>query len=339
MNEPLCSVLSITYNHAPYIAQAIESFLAQETTFPFEIVIGEDCSTDGTREIVFDYAKRHPEIIRVVTSDKNVGIVPNFLRTFWACRGKYIAFCEGDDFWQQPKKLQIQTDFLQRNADYGMCHSDYDEIDEVTGHVAEARLRSSGTVHQTDEISVEMVLLGEYPMATATMFMRRSMIESIISNDPKSFDGRHVMADLQLRAGAAFHGKIKTIPLSTATYRRVHVSATRSPNFKNQLQLTESHYDAMMHLSCRYSCAKSVQELLHRKWASRLLRTAFLAADMDAAKRAVARFKNEGLCLPWSAHVCWLAMNWSVVGSLLHFIVALRRFSRNELLSFWFNPR
>ena len=81
MAEPLVSILCITYNHAAYISQAIESFLAQGTTFPFEIVVGEDCSTDGTREIVFDYAKRYPHLVRVMTSDRNVGAMSNFLRT------------------------------------------------------------------------------------------------------------------------------------------------------------------------------------------------------------------------------------------------------------------
>ncbi|HUU20551.1 MAG TPA: glycosyltransferase [Sedimentisphaerales bacterium] len=121
MKEPLVSVKMITYNHEPYIAQAIEGVLRQETSFPFELVIGEDCSTDGTLEIVFDYQKKYPDIIRVITSDQNVGMRKNGLRTQKACRGKYMALCEGDDYWTSPHKLQKQVDFLDNHAECSMC--------------------------------------------------------------------------------------------------------------------------------------------------------------------------------------------------------------------------
>ena len=106
MKDPLVSVHMVTYNHRPYIAQALEGALQQQTHFPFEVVIGEDCSTDGTRDIVFDYQKRYPELVRVITSDRNVGPNANGLRVSEACRGKYIAYCDGDDFWHHPRKLQ-----------------------------------------------------------------------------------------------------------------------------------------------------------------------------------------------------------------------------------------
>lgn len=121
MGTPFVSVCTITYNHENYIAQAIEGVLMQKTNFPFEIVIGEDCSTDGTREIVFDYARKYPNIIRIITSEKNVGMINNLNRTLNACKGKYIALCEGDDYWIDPYKLQKQVDFLEANPEYSMC--------------------------------------------------------------------------------------------------------------------------------------------------------------------------------------------------------------------------
>jgi glycosyltransferase involved in cell wall biosynthesis len=115
--KPLVSVKTITYNHAPYIRRCIEGVLMQKTTFPFELVIGEDCSTDGTREIVLDYAKKYPEIIRVITSESNVGAKENSIRTNLACQGEYIAFCEGDDYWIDPLKLQKQYEaIIEHNA-------------------------------------------------------------------------------------------------------------------------------------------------------------------------------------------------------------------------------
>ncbi|HIE44902.1 MAG TPA: glycosyltransferase [Flavobacteriaceae bacterium] len=119
MEKPFVSILTITYNHELFIAQAIDSFLMQETDFDFEIVIGEDCSTDNTRKIIEEYQKTHPKKIRLLPSNKNLGIEANFYRTTQACNGKYIAICDGDDYWIDKNKLQLQVDFLEKNKDYG----------------------------------------------------------------------------------------------------------------------------------------------------------------------------------------------------------------------------
>ncbi len=114
---PLVSIKMITYNHEQYIAQAIEGVLLQETEFPIELVIGEDCSTDRTREIILEYQKQHPDVIRVITSEHNVGMKRNNWRTIGACRGAYMAFCEGDDYWTDRNKLQKQVEWLEANRD------------------------------------------------------------------------------------------------------------------------------------------------------------------------------------------------------------------------------
>ena len=112
MEMPLVSVCMTTYNHEPYIAEAIESVLAQQTSFGVELVVGEDCSTDRTAAICREYAAKYPDRIRLVTSPENVGWRANYRRTFEACRGKYVAYCDGDDWWSDPRKLQMQADLL-----------------------------------------------------------------------------------------------------------------------------------------------------------------------------------------------------------------------------------
>lgn len=112
----------ITYNHEAFIAQAIEGVLMQITNFRFELIIGEDFSTDKTREICIEYQKKYPELIKLLPSDKNLGMQENGLRTIKACTGKYIALCEGDDYWTDPYKLQKQVDFLEANEDAVICY-------------------------------------------------------------------------------------------------------------------------------------------------------------------------------------------------------------------------
>lgn len=119
--NPLVSVRIITYQQVDYIRDCIEGALEQKTTFPVEYIIGEDFSTDGTREIVLEYAKKYPDKIRVITADYNVGGLNNGYRCIKKYRGKYIAVCEGDDFWMDPYKLQKQVDFLENNSDYSLC--------------------------------------------------------------------------------------------------------------------------------------------------------------------------------------------------------------------------
>lgn len=127
---PLLSILCITYNHENYIAESIESFLMQKTDFPFEIVIGEDCSTDDTRKIIESYRIRYPNLIRVQYPDSNGGFQNNMLLTLKACRGNFIALCEGDDYWTDPKKLQKQVDYLKNNTQCVITYGAVQAFDE-----------------------------------------------------------------------------------------------------------------------------------------------------------------------------------------------------------------
>ncbi|BAY08403.1 glycosyltransferase [Calothrix sp. NIES-2098] len=111
------SVVMITYNHEKFIAQAIDSILMQEVKFDYEILIGEDCSTDSTRDIVIDFQKRYSDKIRLLLPEKNLGVLKNLTTTLEACRGEYIALLEGDDYWIDPYKLQTQVDILESNAE------------------------------------------------------------------------------------------------------------------------------------------------------------------------------------------------------------------------------
>lgn len=121
--HPVVSVQMITFNHEPYIRQAIEGVMMQKTDFEFELIIGEDCSQDKTREICFEYQKKYPDKIRVLWWYENVAkLGGNGRRCRVRCRGEFIAFCEGDDYWIDPLKLQKQVDVMRANQDVGFCY-------------------------------------------------------------------------------------------------------------------------------------------------------------------------------------------------------------------------
>lgn len=120
-SEILVSICCTAYNVERYIKEAIDSFLMQTTTFRFEIIIGEDLSTDNTRNIVREYSLKYPDLIQMVISDNNVGVIKNYNRIIDKARGRYIAICDGDDYFNDPKKLQKQVEFLENNAGYVIC--------------------------------------------------------------------------------------------------------------------------------------------------------------------------------------------------------------------------
>ncbi|MDY6986999.1 MAG: glycosyltransferase [Thermodesulfobacteriota bacterium] len=139
--HPTVSICMVTFNHERFISQAIESVLMQETDFLLELVIGEDCSTDNTRNIVLRYKNEHPDRIPVFLSTENLGQYTgngrlNFVRNFKACRGKYIALLEGDDYWTDPHKLQKQVDFLDSHPECSVCYHNTLKFDDDGSRIA-----------------------------------------------------------------------------------------------------------------------------------------------------------------------------------------------------------
>lgn len=118
------SICIFAYNLEKFIAQAIESVLCQVMDFEYEIVIGEDCSTDSTREIVANYQNKNPERISVLYNSKNLGMMENVSHTISQCRGEFIALLDGDDYWISNRKLQAQVNFLTANPEYVLCFHD-----------------------------------------------------------------------------------------------------------------------------------------------------------------------------------------------------------------------
>jgi glycosyltransferase involved in cell wall biosynthesis len=141
-NIPLVSICCITYNHEKYIRETIEGFLIQKTKFPIEIIIHDDASADNTANIIREYEKKFPHLITAIYQKENQyskgvrSITVKF--TFPIARGKYIALCEGDDYWTDPYKLQKQVDFLEANPEYTFTFHDAVFLNQVTG---EKRIR------------------------------------------------------------------------------------------------------------------------------------------------------------------------------------------------------
>ena len=186
--KPLVSVVMTAYNHGKYIREAIEGVLKQETDFSFELVIGEDCSPDDTRAICLEYQRRRPDLVRVLWSDENVFGAPggNENRIQAHCRGEFLAYCEGDDYWTDPHKLQKQVDLLRRHPEAGMCFGGTDYLHQVTGCVEGFRSQDMAYGEYVDgsEFASRFLfeneggLYGRCLHTSATLVRRRSLEEA-----------------------------------------------------------------------------------------------------------------------------------------------------------------
>lgn len=121
LDSPLVSIVCITYNQDRFIAQALDSFLSQQCSFSFEVIVSDDCSTDKTTGIIETYAKAHPDVIKPVFHRHNIGSQQNFIKALQRTRGKYVALCDGDDYWIDNQKLQQQVDFMENHSTYALC--------------------------------------------------------------------------------------------------------------------------------------------------------------------------------------------------------------------------
>ena len=217
--EVMVTVLCLTYNHMAYIKQCLDGFLMQDTSFKFEVIVHDDASTDGTTEILKEYVLKYPDIIRPIIETENqytkVGFSGLFLQMSRKSNGKYIALCEGDDYWTDPYKLQKQVDFLESHPDYVMCSHKWNEFIENEKKInwgIPFEVNSIGKIYD-----LNCLIHGEWYFQPLTILYRRSSVNFERYNRYKN------SKDITLLYALLKNGKGFCIPDVMATYR-IHSS-------------------------------------------------------------------------------------------------------------------
>ena len=231
--KPLVSICCITYNHAKYIRDALDGFMMQETDFPFEVLIHDDASTDGTADIIREYEKKYPGIIKPIYQTENQyskGVKISTTYNYPRAQGKYIALCEGDDFWTDRNKLKKQVQYMEENSNITICAHARKCLNTFNKmYYKDRRYDLKGL---SSEDICHKLLLGEIIFGTQTLLVRTSTFfdnmecySKLIRNAP--------MGDMQLIVIMTFFGKASYLPDYMATYR-VH-SASVS-HFGDEIQ-------------------------------------------------------------------------------------------------------
>ncbi len=166
------SVCIYTYNHESFIEQAVQSALGQEVNFDYEIVVGDDCSTDATPRILHRLAAAYPGRLRIERRETNLGAEENFARTIAACRGELISFLDGDDFWTDRNKLATQVDFLDRHPDASFCFHRTRSLNAVQEYVLPP-------LDPPELSSIEFLLQQSNPVALHTVMTRREHLSDL----------------------------------------------------------------------------------------------------------------------------------------------------------------
>ncbi len=220
---PMVSIRCTTYNHEQFIAQALDGFLMQETNFPFEVVVHDDASTDKTAEIIREYERKYPKIIKPIYEKENQyskhdGSLRRIMNA--ACKGKYVAYCEGDDYWISPTKLQKQIDCLERNKQYFFSYTDFFTTDQDGTKID--RFDYSYLKHLSKSGFVFHNLIEKNFIMTLSFVCRRELFASnLYQMSPISLDYMTFLISASMGLGTYINEK-------TCCYRKVYSSATNS---------------------------------------------------------------------------------------------------------------
>ncbi len=259
-NTPLVSIRCITYNHEPYIRQCLEGFVMQQTNFKFEAIVHDDASTDGTAAIVAEFAEKYPDIIKPIYQTENQwskrdGSLTRAINPH--LKGKYIAMCEGDDYWIDPLKLQKQVDFLEANPGYGLVCSSFKVYDQLS---------STFTIRKDSEerdISYEELLNTNRIGTLTVVFLNNIFDEYRLKNIRQKY---WKMGDYPIWCYVANKMKIRKMKDITSVYRKLPESASHSRDKRKKQKFVLSVIDIFIYFLTNYPVENNEPSIIYNRY-------------------------------------------------------------------------
>lgn len=252
--QPVVSIRCLVFNQEKYIRQCLDGIVSQKTNFHFEAIVHDDASTDGTADIIREYAQMYPDIIKPILETENQyskcdGSIRRIINE--ACKGKYIAYCEGDDYWTDPLKLQKQVDILEADTDIMMVYTGFQTVDEngdvVYRYDFDYNMQTSKSGYVFDKLLYRNVV-----MTVSSIFRREVFLSEYIMESPNNLDYLIFMC-------AAAKGKVVYLPEKTCCYRKHAASATNT----NSKKIQEKVLDVITYFTNMYISGRIEMDNVH----------------------------------------------------------------------------
>lgn len=282
--QMMVTIVARAYNQEDMVCQTLDSLMAQQTSYPFEVIVGENHSSDNTLAICREYESKYDNI-RVLAHEKNIGPQRNLLSCIQAGTGKYIMICDGDDWWHNPNKIQLQVDFMEAHPECYVLHTDFDEYDDRTGKTRHNINQSRGLTIKEGKIQQE-VFHGEVPVCWPACCIRREAFEKYVPL-AKFIENGVFGEDYPTWVILSAYGEIRYLPVSTVTYRVGNVSATREVNYDRIIYRRECDkstfrllYDMFPNLGTYHQ-----EEYFDNFYSHQLLNAAYRNNDYKAARK------------------------------------------------------
>lgn len=284
----MISVLVCTYNQEKYLAQALDSILMQKCNEPFEILVGDDCSTDDTGKIADDYQSRFPEIVRVIRPEKNGGASQNMVRLVSEAQGKFISICDGDDYWLRDDVLQKQIDVFCANPNVGMLCA------KAKCYIQEKRV-FRGTFGYAGAEELITMFRDNRDVAAPTIAFRRNLMLKCIA-DSKWYIDKNWFYDSIMAYWFTYNSSIKFINEELAAYRVLNSSACHTMSPEKEAEYERRYFAVKWHFIMTHPdlCNQETFDMLMRDYDAR---TSNIAYMVDCKVRSTKAYRMGNIIM------------------------------------------
>ena len=287
--NPLVTVQVFAYNKEAYIRQCLDSIVNQKVNFEFEVLVSENPGTDNTRSICLEFQKNHPDIVILILREKNMGLFYNYFEAERMSRGKYIARCDGDDYWCDDNKLQKQVDFLESHNDYGLCYTPTIILNDETHQFI-------NQVYKNAKDDFKSLLIAETVQQSTAMY-RKDLVQKYFE-EIKPEEKDWAMEDTPRTLWFAFNSKIARIDEITGVYRVINNSWSHQTDYYKQERYHKSILDIRLFFYNKYCPGESDLLIpLYNDYYSRNIKSAYELKNFKALWNNIIKYKYTSITI------------------------------------------
>ena len=292
--NPLVSVVIPSYNRAETLGETLDSILSQVCSFDFEIVIGDDSSSDNSRDILLQYQQKHPLNIKLLFHEKNMGLGSNWAICVQQCKGKYVTNCDNDDYWHNIHKLQIQVDYMESHLNCGLLHTDYDELD-IVSHTIIHSYRAKSKEQILQGYRQKEIFNGQLKIVSPTICFRKELFDKYIPVD-RYIELNFPIEDWPTWLILSKYSEVDYLAISTATYRVGHESLSNLESYNKVLSKFTKEKVMYKFLCDMFPDDLEFVEEDYNKHVDRVLfNIAFKKTDFKITKKYGQKLKKQGV--------------------------------------------